>query len=221
LQVTSRGITTISLAWDAPSDNGGRTIDYYIIQRSLSSSMSSPTQIQTSNLSATFSGLTGGTRYHFRVYAVTSAGNGSFSEIINATTFPAVAGEPYEVLARPTSVQFAWEPVSGATEYEWELLTSPTSGVVDTGTTSGTGPITVTGLTPRTSYYARVRVTQPEVGSYSTSTEIVTIIPMRGWGGTGWVHHLATYGWSGDGWVEADEVFGWDGTTWQPVQESA
>jgi hypothetical protein len=221
LRFTSRGITAISVAWDAPSDDGGRTIDYYIVQRSTSSNMSSPTQIQTSNLSATFSGLIGGTRYYFRVYSHTSAGNGSFSEIINTTTFPAVAGEPYEVLAQPTSVQFAWEPVSGATQYEWELLTSPTTGVVATGLTSGTGPITVGSLSTRTSYYARVRVTQPEVGSYSDSTEITTIIPMRGWGGTGWVHHLATYGWDGDGWVEADEVFGWDGSDWQPVQEGA
>jgi len=89
------------LGWTAPSSDGGSAITNYKVFRGTSSS-SNQTLITSggcanlgSTLACTDSGLTNGQIYYYTVSAVTSAGQGAASNVVNATpTGPTLPGAP-------------------------------------------------------------------------------------------------------------------------------
>jgi hypothetical protein len=82
--------TTVSgqvrLSWLLPASNGGSAITDYIIQRSPNGTSSWVTVNDGVRTTTTYTvtGLTGGTRYHFRVQARNAAGIGAASNVVNA-----------------------------------------------------------------------------------------------------------------------------------------
>jgi len=81
------GNTTVSLSWTAPSNNGSALTDYYIQYSSNSGGTWTPfTDGVSTTTSTTVTGLTNGTAYVFRVAAVNSVGNSSYSSASNSVT---------------------------------------------------------------------------------------------------------------------------------------
>lgn len=77
------------LAWTAPSSTGGAAITDYVVEYKLTSE---PTVWSVFNdgpasatIGATVTGLTSSTSYDFKVAAVNSAGQGSYSSMATAT----------------------------------------------------------------------------------------------------------------------------------------
>ncbi|MEU8327302.1 fibronectin type III domain-containing protein [Micromonospora sp. NPDC048839] len=80
------GPTSASLSWSAPSDDGGSDITHYEIQRSTSSSFTSPVSVTASGSSTTLTGLLPGTTYYTRTRANNAAGAGDWSAARSFTT---------------------------------------------------------------------------------------------------------------------------------------
>ncbi len=123
-------------------------------------------------------GLSGDTRYYFRVRGYNSAGDGAHSPIADAVTFVAA---PDSLSATPVStsqVDLSWTDVSGELGYRIEV--SPNGGTdwVEIGTT---GPDVTTfshvGLSSGTPYYFSVRAYNAAGnGDYSQTASAVTFV---------------------------------------------
>src|SRR5207253_3121970 len=106
----------INLSWTAPSDNGGRAITGYMIERSTDSGSTWTTVVaNTGSASTAYSdtGLAHATAYTYRVSAINSIGTSSPSNAISATTL-AVAPSPPTGLAAaassPSQINLSWSP---------------------------------------------------------------------------------------------------------------
>ncbi|HLP23575.1 MAG TPA: fibronectin type III domain-containing protein, partial [Microbacteriaceae bacterium] len=76
--VVTRGDRQLSVAWSAPESANGGIIRSYTVQASTDwVSWTSPTTVSVSGTSATVTGLSNGTGYVVRVFAVTDAGDGA------------------------------------------------------------------------------------------------------------------------------------------------
>jgi hypothetical protein len=81
------GNTTASVSWTAPAANGSALTDYFIqFSSNGGSSWTTFTDGVSTATSVTVTGLTNGTAYVFRVAAVNSVGNGSYSSASNSAT---------------------------------------------------------------------------------------------------------------------------------------
>jgi uncharacterized repeat protein (TIGR02543 family) len=91
------GDTQVALSWTAPASDGGAAISGYEV----SGDNGSTWVTASSSTSHTFTGLTNGTEYTFKVRAVNSAGNGAEASAVATPTVPEFAGgdgseeEPY------------------------------------------------------------------------------------------------------------------------------
>lgn len=90
--------TEMALAWDVPSDTGGRDVSDYIVRYRVNGdtdwiTFSDGTSTSTS---ATVTGLTNGTSYDFQISAVNAQGEGATSE---TTATPAVPVTPLTINA--------------------------------------------------------------------------------------------------------------------------
>lgn len=78
--------TTVALDWDAPSDDGGDSVDGYTIQYdSGGSGFPSPATTPASATDKTITGLTPGLTYWFRTRAYNGVGNGAWSDTVSAS----------------------------------------------------------------------------------------------------------------------------------------
>ena len=107
--------TQVNLTWaDVAGEEG------FKVERKLASSSTwSQIGITAANVDSytdTNSGLTGGTSYHYRVRAYTTAGNSGYSNIANATTpFPSLSPGDVVLYAAEASVRVgSWSPVADA-----------------------------------------------------------------------------------------------------------
>ena len=97
LIATASGTTRINLSWNAPADNGGRTISGYKIEWSAAGSDPWTILVATTGSAATTysnTGLTAGTTRHYRVSAINSVGTGTASNTDSATTSTRVSTPP-------------------------------------------------------------------------------------------------------------------------------
>lgn len=165
LSATASSASAIGLTWSAPSDNGGASITSYDVQRAANSSFTSGlVTVSTTSRSYSFAGLSTGTTYYFRVRARNSVGAGDWSTTDSATTWETPSAPTSLSTSSPTTssitVGYAAPLFNGGTavtEYQVQRATNSefTSGVV-TITDAGS-PTLVSGLTPATIYFFRVR----------------------------------------------------------------
>ena len=82
------GNTQVSLAWTAPSYNGGSAITDYSVQYSTNSgsTWSTFSRAASTATTATITGLTNGTAYVFRVAAVNGSGTGDYTSATSSVT---------------------------------------------------------------------------------------------------------------------------------------
>jgi len=165
--VTSTGFT---VNWGAVSSATSYKLDV-----STSSTFASyfTQDLTVSGTSQSVTGLTPGTTYYARVRAVNSGGtSASSSNGIQATTAsaPSVPATPTFSSVSSTGFTVNWVAVSGATSYRLDVSTSSTFATFATQdlTVSGTSQA-VTGLSPGTTYYARVRAVNSGGTSASSS----------------------------------------------------
>ena len=116
----SSGSSSVTLSWEAPTDNGGGDITDYEIQYRVQNEGNPQTWIVASDvaLSETSSlvpALTRGTRYEFQVAAVNAAGTGAFSSIESVVVGPTPAAPP---------AVFAWKQ-SGQVHLLWDSVSMP------------------------------------------------------------------------------------------------
>lgn len=176
----------IAIDWVAPSDDGDSALTGYTIQYSTSSTFSSGVvTLEVTGGSRTITGLAAGTRYYFRVAARNDVADqyntsGPYGSTISATTMN-VPGAPTGLAVTPGVGQATlnWTAPSSnggdaITHYELQYslasnFSAPTTLNVGTDTSE-----TVTGLTPGSTYYFRVRAVN-DVGAGGWSNTVSTL----------------------------------------------
>ncbi|MEM3065674.1 MAG: fibronectin type III domain-containing protein [Candidatus Nitrosotenuis sp.] len=156
---TSAGPTQINLSWSPPSNNGGAAITGYKIEvkKGAGSYETLVSNTQSTATSFSHTGLTTGTTYYYRLYAINSAGTGQASESSatpKETTSPALTA----TAVSPTSITLSWVPPSQTYKQsivgyriEEKIGQDDFRTVVD-NTNSPSTTYTVTGLTTDKTY---------------------------------------------------------------------
>jgi hypothetical protein len=169
---TATGGRSASISYTAPTDNGGTAITSY-------TAVSSPggitgTVSQSGSGTITVTGLTPNTSYTFTVYATNPAGNSTATAASNSITTATVPGAPTIGTAAATSPYTATvtytAPASngGAVITSYTAVSSP-GGITGTVSQSGSGTITVSGLSQTTSYTFTVYATNDAGDSASSA----------------------------------------------------
>ena len=156
LRVTAKTLTSVSMAWNASTDNSGN-FSYRVRLWGDPTVVTLP-KTQTSY---TWTGLRPGVRYYFWVEAVDGSGNKSTSDLlvvetVRDTTAPSPPGNLDVGTVTASQVSLSWDAStddSGIVDL-YQVTVSPFAGnVVVTGPTSAT----VVGLAPTTTYTFTVR----------------------------------------------------------------
>lgn len=135
------GNGSVYVEYSAPSSNGGRAITGYFVQHSSNGGATWSSPIDSGNdLNHLVTGLSNGTSYIFRVYAVTAAGNGQISDNSSASiprTVPSQVGKPTPS-SGDASFSITWaapsDGGSAITGYKVQLRTNGSDGsVLDVG----------------------------------------------------------------------------------------
>src|SRR5262249_55790750 len=142
------GTNSVSLAWSAPSSNGGSAITNYKVYRSTSSGTETLLTTLGNVTSFTDSGLSNGTTYFYKVSAVNAVGESplSLEKSATPTAVATVPGAPNLTNATGgnASVTLGWTaPADGG---------SPITGYRVYRSTSSGGETFLTALGPVTSY---------------------------------------------------------------------
>ena len=195
------GDTQVALTWTAPANNGGSAITDYSVSVFNSSggaatgvTGSTPRFVGSATTAYTFTGLTNGTSYTFRVAAVNAAGTGPASSLSGAVTPRTVPDAPTALAGTAGNAQVAltWTAPAGdggsaITDYEVSVYNS--SGGAATGVTgattrlvgSATAAYTFTGLTNGTAYTFKVAaVNAAGTGAQSALSAAVTPVTVPG-----------------------------------------
>ncbi|MCW2769188.1 MAG: hypothetical protein JWR27_621 [Aeromicrobium sp.] len=165
LRSTSQTASELRLAWDAVAN-----APKYRVQISTSSTMSSPTYHAFDGTTGTITGLKPKTKYYLRIWVVDEPVKVRLSEIsgtIAVTT--ATTGAHFDTpsglrldSSTTTSLALAWNADPGAPKYRVQLSTSPTMSSSKYYAFDGASG-TITGLTAKTAYYARIWVVDSAV----------------------------------------------------------
>jgi len=189
------GSSQASVSWTAPADDGGTPVTSYTLQRATNSGFTTGVVTTTglTGLSTTVTGLTNGTPYFFRVYAVnavaTAASTGSAWRTAASSVTPAattVPGAPTSPVASQQSPQsstgltLSWTaPASNGgsaiTQYAIQYSTEPdmVTSPVMTGSTATT--YNINSLLNGATYYFRVAaVNAIGTGAYSSTVSATT-----------------------------------------------
>ena len=177
------GNTQATVTFTAPTSTGGTAITSY-------TAVSSPGGFTATGASSplTVTGLSNGTAYTFTVYATNAVGNSASSAASNSVTPATVPGAPTIGTATATGTTTATvsytAPASngGSTITSYTAVSSP-GGITGTLATSGSGTITVSGLSAGTPYTFTVYATNAVGNSASSasSNQIVTQAPTLNW----------------------------------------
>lgn len=186
--IGAAGNTLVTLAWDAPADDGGGTISGYEYKSRITGSTWSNWGTSWSLITPTWTsitGLTNETTYDFEVRAKNSAGGSAAASI---TLMPTAKRRPYQpsnlvATAGDGQVTLSWDAPGTITtdapvdNYEYRLRENNTGdwgSWTSTGSTNTT--FTVTSLTNGTLYGFQVHA----VNSYGTSalTSTATATPV-------------------------------------------
>ena len=168
LRVTATSTTSVSLAWNASTDNSG-SVTYRVREAGGTTRTSSQT-------SFAWTGLSPNRTYRFTVSASDPSGNrSSESNQVTATTPasvpPATPANLRLAGATVNTLTLAWDPVAGATRYE---LHSPVAGTYSGTATSNT----FHWLQPDTGYTFTVRAFNA-AGTPSATSAPLTVRTLR------------------------------------------
>jgi len=168
----TRGNGQVSVAFSAPSSNGGSAITSYTATASPCGATATGT---TSPIVVT--GLANGTPYSFTVVATNSVGTGAPSPASSSVTPATVSGAPTGVTGTrgngQVSVAFSAPSSSGGSPITVYTATASPGGASATG---GSSPLVVTGLTNGTAYTFSVTATNA-VGSGPISAASTAVTP--------------------------------------------
>jgi uncharacterized protein (TIGR02145 family) len=170
--VATAGNAQASVAFTAPSFNGGSTITGYTVT-------SSPGGFTATGASSplTVTGLSNGTSYTFTVIATNAVGNSVVSVASTAVTPAIVPNAPTNIVATAgnaqASVAFTAPAFNGGSTITGYTVTSSPGGFTATGSSS---PLTVTGLSNGTSYTFTVIATNA-VGNSVVSAASAAVTP--------------------------------------------
>ncbi|MGH9910524.1 MAG: fibronectin type III domain-containing protein, partial [Nitrososphaerales archaeon] len=159
--------TQVDLSWNAPSDNGGSAITGYKIEEKVGTGSFTAIVPNTGNTNTSYSrtGLTAGTTYTYRVFAMNSAGTSSPSnEVTSSQTINAVPNPPTNLVvasASPTQLNLSWRAPSdnggpAVTGYKIEVKSGSNSYAVLVSNTGSVTSYSHSGLTTGTTYTYRV-----------------------------------------------------------------
>jgi fibronectin type 3 domain-containing protein/photosystem II stability/assembly factor-like uncharacterized protein len=178
LQATAISQYAISLAWTDSSDNETK----FIIERKdlVTGDFMIIDSVTTNYTSYTARGLTGSTKYHFRVSAKNSGGPSGYTNIDSAVTYPAPDAPTALTITGVTSsrVSLSWtDNSSSETGYVIERATSSTGTFLPYDSVSANVTSrNVTGLSELSRYYFRVKT--KDAYGYSGYTNVVDTITL-------------------------------------------
>ena len=172
VMVEERNVTSVSLSWSAPVDNGGRSITGYAVQRSTDNgatwNQATISQANATDTSAVVTGLTKNTTYLFRVAALTpeilAPSDGVYSTATGESrtaTLPNAPTTPTTFVTSGTSISLSWSSGSdaGAPNIDYKIEYSTDGGTAwvlfDDGFDANVNK-SVTGLTQGFTYVFRV-----------------------------------------------------------------
>lgn len=164
------GNASATVSFTAPTNTGGTAITGY-------TAISTPGNFVATNTVSpiTYSGLTNGVGYSFRVAAINATGTGPYSGPSNVTIPRTVPQPPTFTSLTPTSagVRIAFNApanTGGAAITSYTIISNPAT----TAITGSASPISFTGLTADTAYTFQIRATNSEGnGSYSAASSSV------------------------------------------------
>ena len=181
---TATGPTTATVTFTAPASNGGAAITQYIATSSPGGITGTLNQAGSGTINVT--GLTGATSYTFTVKAVNSVGQSAASSASNQITTQGVPGAPTIGKAtgsgQTTATVAFTAPASsgGSTITSYTAVASP-GGATGTISQSGSGTITVSGLSAATNYTFTVYATNSSGnGASSSASNSTTTFPNLG-----------------------------------------
>jgi titin len=174
---TIPGDQSVILNWASPADLGGSAVISYLVSYRSGVTW---TDVQTTQLTTTFTGLDNGVAYDVRVAAITAAGLGAF-----ATSSVTPYGVPEIVVITPTrgdsEVALSWTAAApnGSAVIAYELQYKlGTDSIWTTPPTPTALSATVTGLTNGVSYDFRVRAyNQGGAGPFAVVSATPSTVP--------------------------------------------
>ena len=190
LSATAVSPTQINLSWTAPSNTGGTPIIGYKIERKSGTGSYSILITNTGNATtkASNTGLTTGTTYYYKVYAINAIGTSNSTSESSATptstsapppTANTISGVPTSLSATAvstTQVYLTWTAPSNTggtaiTGYKIEVKSGSSSYSVLVANAGTTTSYSHTGLTTGTTYTYRVSAIN-SVGTGNPSNEV-------------------------------------------------
>ncbi len=189
LLVTDRKVSEVSLAWTAPSDNGGRAITGYVVQRSLN--LSTWTDVATLASTATSfrnTSLTSNVVHYYRVAALSAEAPGSSTAVFSLASqgartsiLPFAPSALTSVVQSGTSISLGWSSGGnpGAPVTDYVIESSQDSGSTWSTVSDGVDAYlskTIAGLDQGSGYLFRVSALNLE-GAGPATTLSAPIIP--------------------------------------------
>ena len=182
LTVTNILSTSLTLSWSAPSV-GTQPLNYQPrYSTDGGNTWTNATTSTTTSLSVNITGLTANTSYVFDVVTSNASGTSTSAQTGTVTTASVVPGAPTGLAlngaAGSTSVALTWNaPTTGTGPFSYQILSrTPTgSGSFAQIATASTNSITITGLSPSTSYDFEV-IAVNGAGSGPTSSPLTNVV---------------------------------------------
>ncbi len=174
LTATAVSTTSISLTWTDNSTNETG----FTIERSLTSGTGFAVVVTTAANVVSYSntGLTAGTKYYYRIKAVNGSGTSVYTTEATATAMLSTPTSLVASSASTTGINLTWlDNSANETGYQIEQsLTTATGFSVINTTTANAASYSVTGLTPGTKYFFRIKaVNATGTSAYSAEANAV------------------------------------------------
>jgi fibronectin type 3 domain-containing protein len=160
--------TTIALNWSAATGATG-----YTLQRAVGAGSYSAFSTPTTN-SASDTGLTPGTTYHYQVAATNNAGTSAYSGPAQDTAIPPLPTVTASAMANSVTLNYS---AAGATSYQ--VKKGPTGGPYNTTVSCPSGsPCTDASVSPGTTYYYVVIATNSAGSAQSSPETAIITVPL-------------------------------------------